>query len=195
MDKTPSPLSTFNAQGINGDTAGAFPFATLCSAREPRAIFCGGGRCKLASEMVGIVPVSTKGIGGGPRAAHGRVMSALFRGVMFRLLMIVLMMTLSWEVGFAEEDRRSANSVMEGCRLFANDQPSTGSITEGICSGLISGLAYSDRMICIPPEVTNPQRARVVVQYIDQRPARTHENFLKLASEALRLTWPCKAQQ
>jgi hypothetical protein len=120
-------------------------------------------------------------------------MSGVFR--MFRLLMIALMMILSCEVAFAEEDRPSANSVAEGCRLVADDQPSTGSINEGICSGLISGLAYSDLMICIPPEVRNDQMARVVVQYIDQRPVKRHENFLKLASEALRVTWPCKAQQ
>ena len=61
--------------------------------------------------------------------------------MMFRLLVVVLMMSLSGEEGFGEENR--ANSVMEGYRLFADDQPSTRSITDGIYSGLIPGLAYS----------------------------------------------------
>ena len=46
-------------------------------------------------------------------------MSVVFRGAMFRLSMIALIMALSCEVGFAEEDRHSANFVMKGCRLFA----------------------------------------------------------------------------
>ena len=120
-------------------------------------------------------------------------MGVVFRGAMFRLSMIALIMALNCEVGFAE-DLNSANFVMKGCRLFASDQPSTGSVSEGVCSGLLGGLAYADPTICIPPRVTHYQTARVVVQYIDQRPNRTHESFLKLATEALRLTWPCKAQ-
>jgi hypothetical protein len=32
----------------------------------------------------------------------------------------------------------------------------------------------------------------VVAQYIDGKPARLHESFIMLASEALRSAWPCK---
>ena len=121
-------------------------------------------------------------------------MSVVFRGAMFRLSMIALIMALSCEVGFAE-DINSANYVMKGCRSFASEQRNTDYFDQGYCAGLLVALAYADPKICRPPGVTNYQTARVVVQYIDQRPARLHENFQKLASEALRLTWPCKAQQ
>jgi len=33
---------------------------------------------------------------------------------------------------------------------------------------------------------------RVVVRYIEQRPGRMHENFLRLANEALTEAWPCR---
>jgi hypothetical protein len=55
---------------------------------------------------------------------------------------------------------------------------------------------YLGNDFCIPydgtPGPTNGQFMRVVVQYIDQRPARLHENFHNLAHEALRAAWPCK---
>ena len=36
------------------------------------------------------------------------------------------------------------------------------------------------------------QTVRVVVQYIDSRPERMHEDFKKLALEAMKAAWPCK---
>jgi hypothetical protein len=111
---------------------------------------------------------------------------------MFRLSMIALIMALSCEVGFAKEDRSSANFAMKGCRLFAGDQPLAASFNDGHCVGLIEGLVYAHPMICTPPGVTKQQAVRVVVQYIDQQPARLHESFIDLALEALRRAWPCK---
>ena len=40
-------------------------------------------------------------------------------------------------------------------------------------------------------QVTYEQAVRVVVAYIDQRPARAHETFEFLAFEALERAWPC----
>jgi hypothetical protein len=44
----------------------------------------------------------------------------------------------------------------------------------------------------IPNEVTLGQMVRVVVAYIDARPAQLHEDFVQLALEALRTAWPCR---
>ena len=41
-------------------------------------------------------------------------------------------------------------------------------------------------------EVTLGQMVRVIVAYIDARPARVHEDFRLLALEALVDAWPCK---
>jgi hypothetical protein len=44
---------------------------------------------------------------------------------------------------------------------------------------------------CRPDSATLEQAARVVVQFLDQHPARTNENFEVLAVEAMREAWPC----
>jgi hypothetical protein len=46
--------------------------------------------------------------------------------------------------------------------------------------------------IDIPDGVTLGQEVKVVVAYIDARPARMHEPFTQLALEALRTAWPCR---
>jgi hypothetical protein len=44
---------------------------------------------------------------------------------------------------------------------------------------------------CAPKSATNMQGVQIVVKYIDARLTRLHENFNKLAAEALRQAWPC----
>jgi hypothetical protein len=82
----------------------------------------------------------------------------------------------------AQSDRIfSANYVMPGCRLHmtdSDDQP----FLQGLCSGLVRATFYFGRShlgICNPSGVTVGQSIRVVVAYIDQRPARMHEPFEK----------------
>jgi Rap1a immunity proteins len=92
---------------------------------------------------------------------------------------------------FAEQDSKSANYVMPGCRSIVEDK-NTEIYMRGYCLGLISGIYSMSQRICAPAEVTNSQLARVVVQYIDARPARMHENFGKFALEAMQAAWPCR---
>jgi len=98
--------------------------------------------------------------------------------------------------GFAyAEDANSANYIMPGCRLYLQPSlPANGmdGIDAGRCSGLVSGLFYAAIDVCNPAGVTTEQLVRVVVQYIDNRPARLNESFNLLAVEALRAAWPCK---
>jgi Rap1a immunity proteins len=44
----------------------------------------------------------------------------------------------------------------------------------------------------IPNKVTLVQEVRVVIAYIEARPARMHEDFDSLTHEALQAAWPCK---
>jgi hypothetical protein len=87
----------------------------------------------------------------------------------------------------------SANYKMDGCRAFILvPNIRTGSLFEaGVCSGIITALIYESPSLgaCIPAGVTNTQAVRVVVKYIDNRPARLNENFAALALEALRAAW------
>jgi len=116
----------------------------------------------------------------------------------------------------AAENVHSANYMLPHCRNFV-DRKSVDLFNQGICAGLVEGIAVpgglvilyalpSDydkpephlrdlqRMLCIdaPDEATVEQMVRVVVAYIDARPARMHEDFRNLAREALRTAWPCR---
>jgi hypothetical protein len=89
-------------------------------------------------------------------------------------------------------DPKSANFMMQGCRNFASETAGDSGFMGGWCAGILDGITYMDPDLCIPDGVPQAQVARVVVQYIDQRPARMHESFKLLAIEALRSAWPCQ---
>ena len=93
------------------------------------------------------------------------------------------------------EDLESANYIMPGCRSFtAETLPSSAAddaFKRGQCLGIVDTIAALTADVCHPPGVTSGQAVSVVVKYIDDRPARMHENFRLLAREALRAAWPC----
>ena len=108
------------------------------------------------------------------------------RGV---VLIAALMLSLQG-VALAEQNPYSANYVMPGCRAFMKGV-SLNSFKQGWCGGLITGLAQMYRR-CMPPQLTQRQLARGIVQYINARPTRMHEDFRDLAVEAMRAAWPCE---
>jgi Rap1a immunity proteins len=92
----------------------------------------------------------------------------------------------------AEEDINSANYVMRICRAWINHSAAVmPTSVSGYCTGLVDGLAYAG-LRCLPDGVTTGQMILVVVAYIDARPARLHDDFKRLALEALRAAWPCR---
>jgi hypothetical protein len=111
-------------------------------------------------------------------------------------IVVIAALTLSGGAVFAAEDRGSANFVMPGCRGFLTaltDENTNGEpFLQGWCAGNVWGLNSMLESNCTPPAVTVGQLVRVVVRYIDARPARMHEDFQKLALEAMSAAWPCK---
>jgi hypothetical protein len=120
--------------------------------------------------------------------------------------MVVLCVTLL--VGMtgakADVDTSSANWLMPGCRAFISDSPdatipnasrNAALLLQGLCAGNVEGVwdtAFRFGEVCSPEGAINEQAVRVVVQYIDARPARMQERFAGLALEALIAAWPCK---
>jgi len=95
-------------------------------------------------------------------------------------------------IASAQEDPGSATWVTPGCRA-AIARADTGEMyRRGVCDGIVSGISFMDADTCTPKGVTLGQMIRVVVRYIDARPARQHESFNGLALEALRAAWPCR---
>lgn len=109
------------------------------------------------------------------------------------------------------EDAQSANYLIDVCRLLANGEtPKLGSdayktggdmLKYGLCLGEIKALiwaapALQDNQVrsCPPSTATVLQATKVIVAYLDQNPARLHEQFLGLAREALAHAWPCSTQ-
>jgi hypothetical protein len=68
----------------------------------------------------------------------------------------------------------------------------------GVCAGAIAALSAAGHLwieqvrSCPSTEATVQQGARIVVAYIEARPERMHEDWRKLALEALREAWPCR---
>src|SRR6516162_3713376 len=103
-------------------------------------------------------------------------------------------------VAVAEPNPTSADYVMPGCRdaaspiTFSNVGESEEEVSRmSFCAGIVIGLSFMGQSygVCVPAGTTAQQAASIVVQYIDGQPARIHEDFNRLAVEALRANWPC----
>jgi hypothetical protein len=101
--------------------------------------------------------------------------------------------------GAADDPNNSANLTLPLCRVSIDGtdlrtlKNANALAGVGYCAGVVEGLAYAGSGVCAPPSgYFNDQAIKIVVAYIDARPARLHEPFLKLAVEALRDAWPCK---
>lgn len=93
----------------------------------------------------------------------------------------------------AQQDTSSANYIMLGCEAFLLDPiPTSRLLVAGVCAGIIDTLQAIKPNICLPAISTRRLLVRGVVTYINNNPARLHENFIELAGEALEQTWPCK---
>ncbi len=84
----------------------------------------------------------------------------------------------------------TGNDMLKPCQAYVQEDYS--SLMPGVCLRAVLGLSYPSPTICLARGVTQAQAVRVVVRYIEQRPGRMHENFLRLANEALTEAWPCR---
>ena len=114
-----------------------------------------------------------------------------------RQLAVTLTITLAVSVispgARAQQDTNSANYIMLGCEAFLLDPiPPPRLLVAGVCAGIIDTLQAIKPNICLPAISTRRLLVRGVVTYINNNPARLHENFIDLAGEALEQTWPCK---
>jgi hypothetical protein len=97
----------------------------------------------------------------------------------------------------AQEDVRSANWVLPGCRsLLAGIGGDDLDFRAGVCAGVVGTFrdlgSGAVPPYCIPEVVATGQVVRIVVDFIERNPARMNEWFGVLVLEALRGAWPCK---
>ena len=93
-------------------------------------------------------------------------------------------------VAIAEDDIDSGKYVLQGCRSFISAGRDD-YLAQGICMGAVKAIIQTHQRLCRPKVLTTDQAIRVIIAYIDSRPARLHENFYGLAIEAMENAWPC----
>jgi len=103
---------------------------------------------------------------------------------------------LALTIPASAQDTTTANQMLPGCKGLLDDRMTSGVSVyqQGRCGGYVASLVYGvgEQEFCSPKGVTIGQSVAVVVKYIEARPERMHENFGKLAFEALIAAWPCK---
>ena len=99
----------------------------------------------------------------------------------------------------AAADIDSASRLLPGCKFAIDGGPTRYGIgvefEAARCIGYVAGLAKASPDFCQPAGVTVGQMIRVVVTYVEARPARHHEEFGELALEALEEAWPCRRNE
>jgi hypothetical protein len=84
-----------------------------------------------------------------------------------------------------------ARSATAGCHeaLKRSRQPQT--FDAGMCLGILKGLHYLSKDICIPPATSLGQVGDVVSQYFDSHTGKINDDFQEAALAAMRSAWPC----
>ncbi len=101
----------------------------------------------------------------------------------------------------AQQDRRSANTLITGCQYLVDDpiavtQPQMEEAD--ICAGSVASVLKYGRellgtMALCPPRGTEASdAARVIVMFLKAHPNRMNERFDVLSYGALRQAWPCR---
>jgi hypothetical protein len=125
-------------------------------------------------------------------------------GSMWWFLPVTLLSAVLSADAFAQ-DISSGNYYLPFCKAATQRQhPANVTLDEvfgeGLCMGILTvlfsfpeALAPAKRS-CPPAGSTKGQALRVVVAYLDARPAMLHEDFVVLATNALRDAWPCRGK-
>ena len=84
-----------------------------------------------------------------------------------------------------------ARSVTAGCHDALKRTGKLQTFDAGICLGILKGLHYLSKDICIPPATSLGQIGDVVSQYFDSHEGKIDDDFQETALNAMRSAWPC----
>lgn len=82
-----------------------------------------------------------------------------------------------------------ARSATAACPDVIRGQSQT--FDAGLCLGILNGLHYLSRDVCIPPATSLGQVAEVVSKYLDSHAGKPNDDFRETSLEAMRSAWPC----
>ena len=87
-----------------------------------------------------------------------------------------------------DEEARSATA---GCHEALKRSGQSQTFDAGMCLGILKGLHYLSKDICIPPATSLGQIGDVVSQYFDSHGSNIDDDFQEAALAAMRSAWPC----
>jgi hypothetical protein len=88
-----------------------------------------------------------------------------------------------------------ARSVTTGCREALKRTSQLQTFDAGMCLGILKGLHYLSKDICIPAATSLGQIGDVVSKYFDSHAGRTQDDFQEIALDAMRSAWPCSGRK
>jgi hypothetical protein len=97
----------------------------------------------------------------------------------------------------AMEDQYTGNYMLPGFKKLVTEGDHLSYDQNIFLARVCAGIFYQMPLWTACPQdapkgVTVLQEATIVIRYLDKRPQRWHELFVKLAAEALHDAWPCK---
>jgi|AntAceMinimDraft_1070359.scaffolds.fasta_scaffold142926_1 hypothetical protein len=118
------------------------------------------------------------------------------KAIFLKLSLIVFFLLCSE----AKANGVDGNKMIKYCKAAVEFDASSGSASEkmgiGFCLGFVSGVTntltiYGEKYYCPPDFIPPLQAARIVTKYLEDNPAKLHENSLSLTLEALLKAYPC----
>lgn len=110
--------------------------------------------------------------------------------------------------GVCEESRFDGNNLLEYCTAaiqMIDGKGNVSSVKASLCVGYVAGLRDMNAIheffggtpvFCITKQqIPNSQLIRIVVKYLQDKPAQLHEDSAFLVTKAFKEAFPCKAGQ
>ena len=113
------------------------------------------------------------------------------RGLTVRCVVVFAIATFYPAVSPAQTQiDAEARLVTAGCHEAIRNAGQQ-SFDAGMCLGVIKGLHYLSRDVCIPPATSLAEIADIVSRYVDSHKGKTQDDFRETSLEAMRSAWPC----
>ena len=126
-----------------------------------------------------------------PRLNAGRTFIAMVAGLITAMVLV--------DHTQAQDSELSAKNMLRHCKFFLEPGKPDSDFAPGMCAGILATLfeigpdLQESLRFCPPRGAKNTQTLDLVIRYAEQRQDRLRESLPKLATEAMREAWPCRA--
>lgn len=91
----------------------------------------------------------------------------------------------------AADNDEAARGIISGCEETIGTIEDLPTFDLGLCLGVLKGLHYLSRDVCIPPAVSLEDVALVLKRFFQSHPEGRLEDFRERSLDAMRSAWPC----